>query len=163
MPTNRKSGKPNASDERYRRVMHFEHTMWLLFGRAAYGIAGSEEDLKMRRKWLLKAIKKLRQEAAKLDSTARHRQILLLHLGNLNDEIRTSSEPKWDMIYELLSIVMRLFGYDYGKGERLHTPIFVQNSHQHRESSMAAGQKWKEYEEDLKNPIRIRTAISSEV
>ena len=149
----------DTRDRRYSRVMHFEHTMRLLFGEAAYGIAGSEEIPSRRRQWLLKVVKKLRKESTQLDSTPRHREILLLHLKLLDAELRASLDASWEMIYELLSIVIRMFGYDYGEGEKLHTPIFVQDHYQHYKSSLTAGLKRKEYEEYSNNPIRIRRQL----
>jgi hypothetical protein len=137
--------------------------MWLLFGKEAYGIASLEENPSARRKWLLKAIRRLIKEATRIDSTVRHREVLVVELQQVGEQVRTSTDPDWHTFYLLLSIVMRLLGYDYGNGERLHTPIYVQDAVQHREAAMAKGKRSDEYQKDQENVIGIRRQLVREL
>jgi hypothetical protein len=150
--------QPHRTND-FATVMDFEHAMWLLFGKEAYGIASLEEDPSSRREWLLKAIKRLIKEATHIDSTVRHREVLVVELQQLRENVRASTDPDWHSFYVLLSIVIRLFGYDYGNGERLHTPIYVQDASQHYDSAIAQGKKYDEYRKHQENVISIRRQL----
>lgn len=109
--------------------MQFESTMRLLFGEKAYQIAGTEANPKHRREWLQKALRELLRLANSLDTTPRHKKMLMLELEAVSKALKGAADPSWDIVYRLFRLSMRLFGFDY-TGARCHTPAYWQTPDQ---------------------------------
>ena len=131
-----------GGDEREQKMdtsMDFELTMRMLFGDKAYQIASQEAHPTHRRKWIGKAVKQLLRDADKFDTTVRHKKMLLADLEAISNMLKGVKEPSWSIIYRLLRVCVRLFGYDFPHGARCHTPAYWQNSSQHYTAEIFQG------------------------
>lgn len=139
--------------------MQFEITMRLLFGEKAYQIAGTEANPKHRREWLQKAVRKLLRLANTLDTTPRHKKMLMTELEAVSQELKRVTEPSWDVVYRLFRLCMRLFGFDYVAGARCHTPAYWQTSDQrHTERILDGGDPMQAFQEG-KDAVSIRQDV----
>jgi hypothetical protein len=109
----------------------FELTMRLLFGDKAYQIAGLEDDPSYRRKWLQKAILKLMRIIYSLDTTPRHKQMLMMELEAIKELLKGTTEPSWELVYRFLNLASRLLGYDYMLGAKCHSLSYWQTPEQY--------------------------------
>ena len=110
--------------------MRFELTMKQFFGNKAYQIAGSAGNRSEVRRWLDKAVKKMMKDVDKIETTTRHRKMLLFELESLRKELKQLEDPL-PLIYTLFSLCSRFLGYDYCKGGSYHTPIYYQTPGQY--------------------------------
>jgi hypothetical protein len=95
--------------------MEFENTMRVLFGEAAYRIAGTETNPKHRRKWLQKSLRKLLRLVDALDTRPRHKKILMAELEAVSRALREATDqPSWELVYLFLRLSVTLFGFDAG-------------------------------------------------
>jgi hypothetical protein len=139
--------------------MDFEITMRLLFGEKAHHIADQHGSAKGRRAWLTKAIGMLTREIDTLDTTVRHKQMLMGELEAIAALVKRESEPSWDLVYRFLRLVSRLLGFDYARGARCHTAPYWQTPAQNLNSVVFEGgdivQDWY----DKKNAIAVRRSV----
>lgn len=139
--------------------MRFELTMRLLFGDKAYQIAGTEANPKHRREWLQKAARKLMRVADSVDTTPRHKKMLMAELEAIDELLKGAKEPSWDLVYRLFRLSLRLLGFDYGKGAKCHTPVYFQTPDQHFTTLLLSGGDAGEYFNDKKNTVSIRESV----
>src|SRR3989338_9108521 len=82
--------------------MEFELAMRQFFGDKAYqiaGLAGFGDNLSVK-KWLLKAIKQIFKDVNKLDTTSRHKEMMIGDIERLEKEVKKWKNP-WSIIYRL--------------------------------------------------------------
>ena len=141
------------------RGMLFENTMRFLFGEKAYQIAGTEANPKHRREWLQKAVRELLRMVNSLDTTPRHKKMLMLELEAVSKTLKRSSDPSWDIVYRLFRLCMRLFGLDYIPGVRCHTPAYWQTSNQRHYALLMEGKDPMLWYEEEKDAISIQQGV----
>src|SRR2546428_618712 len=112
-------------------AMEFELAMRLLFGEKAYHIASLASHPTHRREWLQKAVKKLLRISNELDTTPRHKQMLMTELEVVSRLLKKTTDPSWELVFHLLRLSMRLLGFDFVRGARCHTPTYHQTAAQH--------------------------------
>ena len=145
------------------RGMQFEITMRLLFGEKAYQIAGIEANPKHRREWLQKAVRELLRLVNALDTTPRHKKMLMAELEAVSRALKGAAEPSWEVVYRLFRLCMRLFGFDYVAGARCHTPAYWQTPDQrHTERILDGDDPMRGYEEE-KDAVSIRRDVVEEL
>lgn len=143
--------------------MDFELTLRLILGNNAYQTAGLEDDNAFRKKLLLKSIKKIMKDCTTLDTTYRHKEMLMEELKEIYEKIKKCTQFDWNIFYNCLSLIARLLGYDYVEGIRLHIPIFIQNMKQYYKSNILNGKKRIEIEKEVENAMSIRKNIAQEL
>lgn len=139
--------------------MDFEVTMRLVFGDKAYHIAGQNFDTKARSQWLRRWVKALLRDAMRIDTTARHKQRIGHALERVAKSIDRSSEPTWGLVFALLRLVSILFGRDFVKGARCHTPVYFQTSDQRVTVDILTGGDAMQDYYDLKDAISVRAEV----
>lgn len=105
--------------------MDFETTVRLFLGDRAYQIAGGENDDKYTREWLLKVAKKMLRSIDVLESTTRHKQMLMTEAEKLIQSLKGKNRSPWTLVYCLFRLCGRLLGFDF-QGSIVHTPIYYQ-------------------------------------
>jgi hypothetical protein len=139
--------------------MDFEISMRLLFGEKAYHIADQHGSTKGRRAWLTKAIRMLMREVDALDTTVRHKKMLMGELEAVAALVKSESEPSWDLVYRFLRLASRLLGFDYVRGARCHTPTYWQSPGQNLNSVVFEGGDIMQNYYDKKNAIAVRRSV----
>ena len=102
--------------------MEFEMAMMQFFGEKAHLIASYANNNQLRKKWLLKAVKIMLKKVDEIDTTTRHKKMLLSEIEDLLVKIKKANNA-WAIIYRLFSLCSRFIGYDYLKGGIYNTPI----------------------------------------
>jgi FMN phosphatase YigB (HAD superfamily) len=111
--------------------MSFEFSMCQFFGNKADGITGEANNKKFRKQWLLKATKAMLRRVNKIETTTRHKKLLMSEIEHLSEKIKESDEASWEIIFRLFSLCSRLLGYDYHRGAIYNTPIYHQTQGQY--------------------------------
>lgn len=140
-------------------AMDFELTMRLLFGDSAYHIAGSEANPASRRNWLQKAVKSLLRHIDDLDTTDRHKKMLMTELEAVSRLLKRAKEPSWAIIYRMFRFSIRLIGFDYVRGARCHTPSYWQTVEQRHTAHILEGGDVMQHCYDRNDAISIRRAV----
>jgi hypothetical protein len=139
--------------------MEFELAMRLLFGQKGYHIAGSELNPASRREWLEKTVRKLLRVVNDLDTTLRHKQVIMSELDTVFKLLKGGKDASWALVYRLLRVIMRLLGYDFLRGSRCHTLIYHQTPEQHRTSIVLDGGNPMQDYYDQKSAVAVRQQI----
>lgn len=139
--------------------MEFEITMRLLFGDRADHIASSHNHHGHRNSWLRKAIRKLLRLVNDLNTTPRHKQMLMNELGGATAHLKRAKAPSWDLVYALLRLSMRLLGCDYLRGARCHTPFYWQTPAQYDTSTILQGGDVMQLHYDRSNAVALRREV----
>ena len=133
--------------------MEFELAMRQFFGDKAYqiaGLAGFGDNLSVK-KWLLKAIKQIFKDVNKLDTTSRHKEMMIGDIERLEKEVKKWKNP-WSIIYRLFFLCSRFLGYDYVKGITYNTPFYYQTPNQYYKTLSYQGKNsLQEIQKDEKN------------
>lgn len=138
--------------------MRFEMTICLLFGDKAYKIAGTEANAKHRKEWLQKAVRKLLRVVDDLDTTPRHKQMLMTELEAITELLKGAKEASWDLVYRFLRLSIRLLGFD-AQGAKCHTLMYFQTPNQHLTTQLYRGGDRSQDYNDKMNAIVIRKSI----
>lgn len=139
--------------------MEFEYTIRMFFGDRAYSIAGSDGSPKERSRWLRRSFKQLAKVAKDIDTTDRHRRMILGELAAIEDALKPTDKPRWALVYALLRLTGRLLGYDYVRGARCHSPTYWQTRGQHLNTLVFEGGDIMQDYYDQKNAIAIRRQV----
>jgi hypothetical protein len=139
--------------------MEFELTMRLLFGEKAYNIAGLASHPTHRREWLQKAVRKQMRAVNELDTTPRHKRMLMAELEAVSLLLKGAKDPCWEVIYRLFRLTMRLLGYDYFRGGRYYTPTYHQTPTQYYTAAIFDGGDTMQDFYDRKNAIALRQQV----
>ena len=135
-----KEGIIMLRDERFDRFKHnllLEYAMYDLFGRRHYsGMAGGFRDASYCREVLLKAVRRIRNRFSEISMDER----LTQNVGNILDSLEANAKKisedqntDWDIITNLLHLVIHLIGYDLLDGKVHRNVIFFQNRGQEQE------------------------------
>jgi len=134
--------------------------MCQFFGDKANGIAYQASDKTSRRQWLLKALKAMLKQADKIETTTRHKKVLMSEIEYLSEKIKKSDEASWEIIFMFFSLCSRLLGYDYCKGLVYNTPIYHQTKGQYyNEKIFEEGGDALQHYYDNKDAISVRKKI----
>ena len=134
--------------------MTFELAMRQFFGRKAYHIADLAGSTRSRNKWLRKALRKILKDVDDLDTSPRHKQMLMRELEEIDKALIGIEVPTWGLVFEFFSLCSRFLGYDFLQGARSNTPVYHQSLNQHYI------QRWLEGRSALKNRREKKDAIS---
>ena len=107
-------------------AMQFERTLMLFFGDTAYQTAGQEATPSSRRQWIRCVLTLIIKAVDKIETTVRHKQLLMKHAEDAHKSVGTSDQPSWKFVYHLINLIGRLIGLDYHRGTRLHTLSYWQ-------------------------------------
>lgn len=136
--------------------MLFEHTMQLYLGEKASHIAGQANSPRYRREWLRRVARLLLKRIDSLETTPRHRQLLMANVEAIEREIPATAEPSWKLVFLLFGVIGRLMGLDFERGARCHSLAYFQTPSQHFTADLLEhGQPTKDAE-DKRDAIRIR-------
>ena len=141
------------------RHMQFEFTFRLLFGDQAKYIEGQELNPKSRAKWLKKSIDRIEREILALDTTERHKQMLLGEIEAARGSVINKVESGWPMVYSLLRLTSRLLGYDFLRGAKCHTATYWQSVSQNLNSVVFQGGDIMQDYYDKNNAIAVRKQV----
>lgn len=139
--------------------MHFERTLMLFFGDAAYQTAGQAATPKHRRFWLKRVLRLVMKCIDKIDTTPRHKQLMMKHVEGALKEMGTIGQPTWKFVYYLVALIGRLLGFDYQKGSRLHTVSYWQTRQQEFNSVIQAGGDGMQQYRDEEDAVSIRQGV----
>jgi hypothetical protein len=141
------------------RHMEFELTIRLLFGDRAKYIEGQQLNPKSRASWLRKSFDRIESEFAALDTTERHKQMLMGDLQAARDSVTAKQDFAWPLVYSLLRIICRLLGYDFVRGAKCHTATYWQSVPQNLNSVVFQGGDSMQNYYDKENAIAIRREV----
>lgn len=111
--------------------MLFEYTIQLFLGTKANHIAGQANSPRYRREWLNRVVRTLLKQIDGLETTPRHRQVLMASVESIPAILRTEDQPSWKLVFCLFGIIGRLMGRDFELGARCHTLAYFQTPSQH--------------------------------
>ena len=117
----------NEEGKRFKYNMDFEHALSNLLGQKYYGMAGIFRSSKISKKFLLRAISRIRRRLNEIIVTD-ERLILTtsITLDRLEHNVKTMSAKvnnDWFIIANLLNLVALLIGYDWDDG-KIHRSVF---------------------------------------
>lgn len=140
--------------------LDFEYAMTLLLGSKADHIASFASNEKYLRKWLRKAIKKFIKDVNLLDTTERHKEMLVMKLECV-DKLLKKGGSLWSMIFDFFNLVSRFLGYDYDRAQKLVTPTYFQTQSQNFWCGLYKDESSKKQKENKDNFIskRIKTLL----
>ncbi len=139
--------------------MKFEMTVRLFFGDKAYQIAGQERTAKYRAEWLAKIGKVLLKQIDEIDTTPRHKQMLMTEAESFWKDVRLVKADPWSLVYTLVRLCGRLLGYDFVRGVKVHTPTYYQTCEQYYSTATIQGAEALQSYYDKKDTISIRRSI----
>lgn len=140
-------------------AMDFEITMRILFGKKADRIASCEANLTRRKAWLQKAIRKLTKTINDLDTTVRHKSMLMADAEAISSLLKGAKEPSWELVYRFFRLASRLLGYDFVHGARCHSLLYWQSPEQHHTTHLVNGGDVMQNYYDQKDAISIRRSV----
>jgi hypothetical protein len=144
--------------------IHFEYCVRQFLGDKAYHIAGYFNDDVLFKKYLKKCIKVAKGRILKIDTTTRHKEMLLNNLSDLEDHLRAkkiSNESK-EIIVDSFWLISRLLGYDGVSGYTFNEPFYYQSSSQYEKEIMSwpnTEDYWKDKQKRTDNIISERKLI----
>jgi cobalamin biosynthesis Mg chelatase CobN len=143
--------------------MDFEHCIRQFLGDEAYHIADSANNDIEARKWLRKCVKVMRKRVDVLDTTTRHKKMLMREINEINERLKQANalENK-EMVISLFWLVSRLFGFDVISGRVINEPFYFQNYQNYIREKIAWDKNknfWQTIEEEKKNTISVRKAL----
>ena len=143
--------------------MDFEITVRLFLGDKAYHIAGQENQDKYRREWLLKSAKKVLQSVDDLETTTRHKQMLMTDAEKLIQSLKGKIRSPWISVYRLFRLCERLLGFDFVRGSIVHTPIYHQTREQYYTSQILEGGDALQDYYDQKDAVSMRKGLAEQL
>lgn len=114
------------------------------------------------RKWLRKIIDKITSRVDGLDTTVRHKKMLMYEVEILKQDLGTKNIDPWSIVIHLFSLNSRLLGYDYCKGY-INTPVYFQDDGQYYTQKIFEGGDVMQNYYDKKNIISIRRNLYQEL
>ena len=99
-------------------------------------------------------IKKIRRRILEVTNyDLRLREIILLDLESLERDIKNLNDKKsdWEIIPDLMDIISRLLGYDWGEGKVSHETFFYQNGNQewNNQVKREGGKSFRDYQNQI--------------
>ncbi len=144
--------------------MDFECCIRQFLGDEAYHIADFANDDTSARLWYRKCIKKMKKRVDSLDTTTRHKEMLLMELNDLEERLKQKKVlGSKELVVDLFQLISRLFGYDVVSGKIYNEPFYHQTYGQYfmeETSWKKAGKNWHEiHTEETKNVITWKKSI----
>ena len=136
-----------------------EATFRLLFGKRASSASAADQNPKLRAQWLRKALERLEARVNELDTTERHRGMLLSELAAAKDAVTVAESPSWFLVYRLLRFGSRLLGYDFFKGALCHTATYWQTPSQNLNTEVFTGGDILQDYYDKQNAVAVRRQV----
>lgn len=120
----------------------FEYAIRQFLGDKAHGIAGAERDESSFRNELRSCIPVMRKRIKELDTTTRHKEMLMGEVDTLGDllKVRKGGTEK-EIIVKLFWLISRLFGFDAISGRVYNQPFYHQYFHQFIEDQVSWGKR----------------------
>ena len=146
--------KPNTDN-----AMHFEKTLMLFFGDEAYQTAGQAYTPKSRRDWLRRVLRLVMKTIDKIETTPRHKQVLMQVTERALIETEKLEQPTWALVYCIVELVGRVLGFDLQRGSRLHTLSYWQTHAQHFNSQIQAGGSGSQIWDDETDAVSERQRV----
>ncbi len=137
-------------------AMRFETIMKMFFRDKAHQIAGTVNNPKERKKWLLQTVDHVVKIIDNLDAPIKHKERLISTLEHLKEEIQKTEAPNWQMIDEFLVLVAQLLGYRFDA--RIYSISYWQDEDQYYTEQIQDG-KEREYYYHTKNIVGFRRKI----
>lgn len=139
--------------------MRFERTLMLFFGEKGYQTAGQSATPKSRREWLRRILKLLMKTVDKIETTVRHKKLLMANVERAQGAIKTIEAPTWELVDDLLCVIGRLLGFDLQHGSRLHTLSYWQTySQYHNSVTQSGGDGMQSYYDEF-DAVSLRQAV----
>lgn len=139
--------------------MEFEATFRLLFGDRAKYIESSSQNPKARAGWIRKSIDQFEREVLAIDTTERHKRMLLGEVEAAREAVRAQPAPTWSLVYSLLRLTSRLLGYDFVRRAKCHTATYWQSVPQNLNTTVFTGGDVMQDYYDKKNAIAVRKEV----
>lgn len=139
--------------------MRFERTLMLFVGDQGYQTASQSGTPKLRREWLKRILRLVLKAMDKLETTPRHKQVLMACTERAIEDIGKYDQPTWTLVYDLLAIIGRLMGFDLGQGGRMHTIAYWQTEGQYYTSNMLLGGNPVQHFNDKLDAVSIRQRV----
>jgi hypothetical protein len=114
----------------YETTKDFEIAMLQFFGPKAHQISDLATSPSSRNHWFRKALRAMQKDIATIDTTVRHKEMLMADVRKIEMELKGLKNPTWSVIFSFLSLCSRFLGYDYCEGIRLHTLCYHQTRDQ---------------------------------
>lgn len=136
--------------------MQFESTVGLFVGqKKAHGIAGAADDKRLRRKWLTKVVKVISLRVNGLETTTRHKQMLMSQIEAITSTLKNSSAASWKLVYHLFALCGGLLGFHSDRGRLSYTVVYHQTLYQHYTSDIFSSGKVMQSQCDRKDAVSI--------
>lgn len=139
--------------------MEFEMTVRMVLGDKAYHIADFHSSASGRREWLTKVLRELTKDIDALDTTVRHKQMLMGEVEAVSALLKQEDDSSWSLVYRFLRLVSRLLGYDYVSGARCHSLAYWQTAGQNLNAIVFSGGDVMQDYYDKKNVIATRLSV----
>lgn len=139
--------------------MRFERTLMLFFGEHGYQTAGQAGTPKSRRAWLKRILRLVLRVMDKIETTPRHKQVLMATTEKTIEDIGRGDEPSWTLVYDLIAIIGRLIGFDLQRGGRLYTISYWQTEGQYDTSNTLLGGDAMQYFDDKLDAVSVRQRV----
>lgn len=109
--------------------LHFEMVMRSILGEKAEHISMQATSVADRRRWFVKALKKLVSLVDSRDTSTPHKESLLVSATGALDAIEKKKNEQL-LLMNLLQLCARLMGFYGVRGSVLYTPVYSQNDSQ---------------------------------
>lgn len=139
--------------------MDFELMLRQFFGDKAWHSASSAFNKKSRNQWFRKIEKKILANIESIDTTERHKSLLLQEVEQSFSLLRKENQGL-NSIFSLLMLISRLLGYDYCKSAKLHSLCYFQTEDQYYIQRMFENNDALEKHSDTKDIISQRASIA---
>lgn len=140
--------------------MLFELTMRLYFGDKAYQTAGQANNPKHRREWLRKVVQVIMKQIDALDTTPRHKQVLMANAEAIQNALRRNNDkPSWSLIFRFVAFIGRLLGFDFHHGSQCHSLAYFQTPAQHYTADLLAHGDALQNHYDKKDAVSMRKEV----
>jgi hypothetical protein len=110
--------------------LDLENCVRQFLGDKAYGTAGRFGNSKQIKKYLLKCLDVCSQEVLTLDTTARHKEMLLNNINKVKESIQIVefvNEEDIKLVLNLFWLISRLFGFDWVSGQIRNKAFYYQD------------------------------------
>jgi len=140
---------------------YFEQVMGLFLGKKAYGCAGEEGNERARNERLNKVAKVILKRIDKLDTTARHKEKLLLGAEKFFEATKGKDISTKNLLYNLLWLCGGLLGFEFNGriNATTHSLLYWQNKGQYTTSNIIEGNNDSQEHEDKKYIFNKRKEI----
>ncbi len=138
--------------------LSFEHLLRLVVGKSKYQSASLANQEIFVVKELIGLIKILRKDTCTMDTTSKHRELLISQFDILEKQLKRK-ENVWEIIFTLFYIISKLYGYLYVDCSKIFTPVYWQTKTQYFHENIIQGIRWEEIYKNEQNVISKKIEI----